>query len=175
MKAAPSCRGQERKGNLLPSPASWPLRGPRPARPSWRLLSRTWMRLSGGPCSAAWLPFPNAQPCPGSPRSEPACQHCQWALGWLEAQGSSVPAEEAEASLKMSSQNGTWGPLALHMCCLGLAFIDPREKNQVTPRSCASHGALSGWKPGRAFPELGHWRQKSGTTQVLPFCDSTLD
>lgn len=44
----------------------------------------------GGPCSAAWLPIPNAQPCPGSPRSEPACQHCQWALGWLEAQGSSV-------------------------------------------------------------------------------------
>lgn len=33
----------------------------------------------------------------------------------------------------------------------------------------------SKWLETREGLSLGHWRQKSGATQVLPFCDSTLD
>lgn len=152
MKAAPSCRGQERKGNLPPSRGSWLFRGPRPARPSRRLLSRTWMRLSGDPARQTGSRSPMPSPVLGAPGlSQPASTVSgHWAGSRPRAP--LCPAGEAEASLKMSSQNGPWGPLPLHVCCLGLAFIDPREKNQVTPCSRTSHGALSGWKPGRAFP-----------------------
>lgn len=88
MKAAPSWAGEERKPASLSCVVAAPRAQAHPALTE--AAEQDLDEAVRGTRSAAWLPFPNVQPCPGSPRSEPACQDCQWALRWLGTQGSSV-------------------------------------------------------------------------------------
>lgn len=136
----------------------WPLRGPRTARASRRLLSRTWMKLSDvGTCAAVWLPFPNAQPCPKSPGSEPACREGrEWSLGSLGPEpvcghrgsrglcGDAQPDWDVRGHCSPTSQPA-------HVVS-GLAFMGPHVKPGDTSL-VSQPQALSGWKLERAFPE----------------------